>query len=652
MRRSALLLCLLALPAGAVPPLGASDDDAIQEVSGEIRGDQEWSGHIRITGDVVIAKGSRLRIRAGTEVLVARGEGPPSGWSPTRIEVHVDGTLQASGTPEQPVTFAPEHWAPGAGRSRFVGIILKNPDPSSPSVLRGVVIRGAEIGVQTCKSRALIEDCRFENCSFGVLGGVSYLVDYTLPWPQWKEILATMAGWGRVDVRRTTFFDCARGIDDGLWEDAVTKSTPHVYGCITAERCVFDRCSVGVGLRTVDLVSRCDFLRCRTAVGESGVVEDSIFQDCDLVYRGGLVFASLGLPSWSSDLAHRCRQVESGCSGVATSLILGDPLYAGPLPAERGPPVLPDALRLSPGSPALGAATDGGDLGSQGRPGSQSRRDRLRDAAAGPESAWLLLGPMGASKGRAPLWQGRSSQASAAGPDGRRWETVRTSFGRTLDLRPDAGWDPGEEVRAVQCWTAPAAGDGQLEVSADATEGEVWWNGRSLRPALRPARFEVPGARFPVALQAGVNVLEVRLVPRGNEPLLCATLRAGDSPIPAWMPEPAAPRIIDSCEWQAGARALDSGGIVTGSVLVRTREPVHWRDLGRSDLVHLEGGGGAEPDVRQARASVVSGVRGFRWGPVSARPGTYTAAILALRDAAGTLAPPSPDRFEIRVPDR
>jgi len=84
-----------------------------REVSGIIDKDMTWSGYILITGKVTVAKGVNLTIDPGTIVRFKH-------WRPgyadprRRIQLNIDGTLRAVGTPQEPIRFTsdvpePEH---------------------------------------------------------------------------------------------------------------------------------------------------------------------------------------------------------------------------------------------------------------------------------------------------------------------------------------------------------------------------------------------------------------------------------------------------------------------------------------------------------------------------------------------------------------
>jgi hypothetical protein len=93
-----------------------------QTTSGTIQSNESWSDTVRVTGDINIPEGVTLTIEPGTVILVAAheddqgtgyGGGPidPITWQHepvddrSHISISVGGTLEATGTPDQPIWF-------------------------------------------------------------------------------------------------------------------------------------------------------------------------------------------------------------------------------------------------------------------------------------------------------------------------------------------------------------------------------------------------------------------------------------------------------------------------------------------------------------------------------------------------------------------
>ncbi len=95
-----------------------------------INGDERWSGEIRLTGDVVVERGARLTIEAGTTILVSpHTDSHASGRDLTRIELIIEGVLICRGTSEEKIVFTSEADEPRMGD--WFGIQINNPRQKS-----------------------------------------------------------------------------------------------------------------------------------------------------------------------------------------------------------------------------------------------------------------------------------------------------------------------------------------------------------------------------------------------------------------------------------------------------------------------------------------------------------------------------------------
>ena len=128
---------------------------------GEISGNVTWAGQVKIQGDVVLAKGSRLTILPGTEVVFY-----PAGNNDRFVthphfpgsELIVLGQIIAEGSPEQPIVFryVDETAPPGS----WGGVnLMQNLDSS----FENVVFRQADSAIHSQESRVYIEQSLFEN---------------------------------------------------------------------------------------------------------------------------------------------------------------------------------------------------------------------------------------------------------------------------------------------------------------------------------------------------------------------------------------------------------------------------------------------------------------------------------------------------------
>jgi len=116
-----------------------------QSVSGDIVQNQTWSGEVRVTGEIRLAKDVTLKIEPGTVVYLSpnsNDQHPPgydfsddytikyndpvrlASWSSNTINIDCrDGIIEVMGTPENPVIFKPEgnSTSPGQWNSIIIG---------------------------------------------------------------------------------------------------------------------------------------------------------------------------------------------------------------------------------------------------------------------------------------------------------------------------------------------------------------------------------------------------------------------------------------------------------------------------------------------------------------------------------------------------
>lgn len=124
--------------------LSITGEGIAQTISGEITSDEVWSGTAKLTGDVTIAKGSRVVITPGTRVLfAAKSDDKKPGTDTGRIELIVAGTLIAEGTTGQ-IVFTSASDTPASGDWRGISI-------TGDASFNNCVIEYADVGV-TVKS--------------------------------------------------------------------------------------------------------------------------------------------------------------------------------------------------------------------------------------------------------------------------------------------------------------------------------------------------------------------------------------------------------------------------------------------------------------------------------------------------------------------
>ena len=140
--------------------------------SGSITGKKIWKGRIKLTGDVVVERRSRLTIMPGTVISYAKkpdrqvryireeSAGSFNILQNDRIEILVAGSLNALGTKEKPVTLQKSETAGGLV---FLG--------KEPSKLSHVLIDGAPAAIRLYgENRAEISNCLIQNSDVAGIG--------------------------------------------------------------------------------------------------------------------------------------------------------------------------------------------------------------------------------------------------------------------------------------------------------------------------------------------------------------------------------------------------------------------------------------------------------------------------------------------------
>jgi hypothetical protein len=95
-----------------------------------------------VLGDAIVPAGSTLTITAGTVVLFASADGQASGVDPGRVELTVNGSLHADGTPGAEVTFAA---AAGPVAGSWYGIVVHSNDVHLSHVALSDAVRGLTV---------------------------------------------------------------------------------------------------------------------------------------------------------------------------------------------------------------------------------------------------------------------------------------------------------------------------------------------------------------------------------------------------------------------------------------------------------------------------------------------------------------------------
>jgi hypothetical protein len=299
----------------ALTSLGAATGTT---VSGTLpAGTTNWSGVVRVTGDLTVPAGATLNIAAGTQVLMTgtTGAGNTTG---TDIIVAGNGTINANGTAAQPVSItasttgsrwgeinvggATTVWksclvsrgghSPGGGHTGtgpcfrlangavwtfddgviadLPGKTLTNSGNTTMTMRRSEFAR-CVMGPETDGSGITIEDCNFNDMlpAFRENGGAD----------DEDNIYIHDSGGRPVNLRRTVF---ANAGDDGI--DCL-GGTLTVEDCIV--RNIFDK---GVSLLQNNITIRrtqivdCDFcISTKTQIGSEGTTYTTTLENCTLV---------------------------------------------------------------------------------------------------------------------------------------------------------------------------------------------------------------------------------------------------------------------------------------------------------------------------------------------------------------------------------
>ena len=121
-----------------------------------------WQGEVTVQGTVVIAPGERLVIRPGTRVLFAFRDDNGDGAGDSGIVVR--GSVQARGTQDAPIEFAPEN--PGRRlRAGWDEVLIEDAGSAEFARCRFV---GAQQAVHAHRTPLAVEDCRFEGNGIGI----------------------------------------------------------------------------------------------------------------------------------------------------------------------------------------------------------------------------------------------------------------------------------------------------------------------------------------------------------------------------------------------------------------------------------------------------------------------------------------------------
>ncbi|GAB4239137.1 MAG: hypothetical protein OHK0028_16910 [Deltaproteobacteria bacterium] len=159
--RRALVLCAflcagIASSCAGVSGTGAPPEGTSREalpVRG-LKGDETWSGEVRIRGSVVVPRGVTLTIAPGTVVRFEKIDVDADGIGDS--ELYVEGDLIAEGAPGRPIVFTSAEQSPSARDWKYLFVNL-----SRKTVLSRCVSEYAFSGAQIHFSRATVTRCLF-----------------------------------------------------------------------------------------------------------------------------------------------------------------------------------------------------------------------------------------------------------------------------------------------------------------------------------------------------------------------------------------------------------------------------------------------------------------------------------------------------------
>jgi hypothetical protein len=601
----------------AVALAGLAAAQAPTEVRGELPKGARWTGTVKLTGDVTVPADGSLEIAPGTRVLVAPQDSLQQGWNTDLIEIHCKGQLLVAGTLETPVVVTHEAAVDGGARisatPTWHGFVLhpRKDEVQRRDSLRGMRIEYAFAGIQVPDSNPQIEDCVLRFCMVGVEVGSAY---------RNQRFTGRAGGAAGPEVRRCRFTECQTGVY------ATGQAVPYI------ERSVFHRCGLGVGPRRPGYtnflqrpgcsVQRCVFVNCSTGIVGCSLTRDSIFAE---------TARALELSDYHDRLADRVEHVlfehclvtgtadpVAGDTAVGRDVIRGEPGFRGPLSdlQEAWPP-LPKCLELNEGSAAIGAASDGADLGvfgvlrfGAGMVGLAFSGAPLEAGLAAPFDApnnWQKLAKLQAGVAAGKTW----------------WARADIGKGGFMQLRRTFGLARTGGLLAFELQAA-AAGTVKLMHSGDTEGFEVAVNGRSAGSLAARRRFGTAGAPIELKLEAGANLVLVHVRGRGSDPRLALTID-GAAEVVAPVPPPPA----DAVTCTAKATRQKDGVFIELSLSAAT----HWAAADGTPMatVRIKGG----EDAQAVDASWTA-ARKLRLGPIRApAKSELEIALPGLRDLLG-----------------
>ena len=164
-RKASILLPILSIFFTSCGFLGHQTSILIENtsVSGKLRNNELWRGKITLTGDVWVPPDVTLRLTPETTIFVdPRKDDQHNGLNPNKVEIIVEGSLVAVGTPTRPIkiTLIPDK---AKQFNTWYGMVFRN--VNGQSLLKHVQIKHVEIGISFIDSSVLIQNCTIQSCS-------------------------------------------------------------------------------------------------------------------------------------------------------------------------------------------------------------------------------------------------------------------------------------------------------------------------------------------------------------------------------------------------------------------------------------------------------------------------------------------------------
>jgi hypothetical protein len=134
-----------------------------QPLFGTISGNLTLSGRLDVVGDIQVPSGATLTLERCTDMRFIKDAVSPSGISPGRCEIIVDGGFVARGTHSGRIRLGPVQYPPV--KNTWMGIVVK---PGASASFTEAEISGAVTAIECQTQEVCISECTIKNSSIGV----------------------------------------------------------------------------------------------------------------------------------------------------------------------------------------------------------------------------------------------------------------------------------------------------------------------------------------------------------------------------------------------------------------------------------------------------------------------------------------------------